>query len=210
MDKREEYAARLFVQEDDSLRSVAEEIRQRNLPAISVAPLAGKVLHLLAVASHSQEILEIGALAGYSGLWLARALPPDGRLTSLELHPEHVAAARATLTRAGLAERAEYRVGPALDSLAELAREGRTFDFVFIDADKTSYPQYLLWSIRLSKPGTLIVADNTLWGGRVLDPAVNDDATRALRTFNESAAHDPRLTSVLLPMADGLTICRVG
>ncbi|MCL5116877.1 MAG: O-methyltransferase [Firmicutes bacterium] len=158
--------------------------------------------------THSKSILEIGALGGYSGVWLARGLPEGGRLTSLELRPDYRDVAEANLRRAGLADRVSYRVGPAADSLEALRADGARFDFFFIDADKDNYPLYLDYALALAEPGALITADNTLQGGRVFDPKAQSSAVEAIRRFNQRVAEHPELTSLLLPIGDGLTVAR--
>jgi caffeoyl-CoA O-methyltransferase len=172
------------------------------MPAIQIAPLQGRLLQVLAAACGARRILEIGALAGYSSIWLARALPPDGRLISLEVSERHAAVARASLARAGLADRAEVRVGAAADLLPALAGEP-PFDLVFIDADKPGYPTYLDWALRLTRPGGIIVADNCVRGGAPLRGDGEDEGMRAVATYDERVAADPRLRSIVLPVEKG-------
>ncbi|HTT25399.1 MAG TPA: O-methyltransferase [Thermoplasmata archaeon] len=185
------------------------------LPEIQVSPLQGRFLYLLAQLVGARRVLEIGTLAGYSAIWLARALPPEGRLISLELDPHHAEVARANLARAGLSERVEVRVGPAERSLAVLAAEGgEPFDLVFLDADKEGYPAYLEWALRLGRPGGLIVADNVVRGGAVVDAGASDPRVRGIRTFLERLGSDPRCTAVVVPMAgrkgyDGFALARI-
>ena len=205
----DQYLDQVFVHEDDVLKAVKADIVQRGMPAIFVPTVTGAALNWLVQAVGSRHVLEIGALGGYSGIWLARALPPGGTLTSLELRADYRDVALANLSRAGLADRVTYRVGPAVDSLAQLQDEGRTFDFFFIDADKDNYPVYLDYAVRLARPGALITADNTLQGGRVLDPEVESPAVEAIRQFNQQAADHPHLQSLILPIGDGLTVARV-
>ena len=139
------------------------------LPAYAVSPAQGKLLFLLAQIQGARSILELGTLGGYSTIWLARALPPDGTLVTLEASPKHAEVAHANIANAGLADRVEFRVGSALDTLPQLAAEGRApFDLVFIDADKSGYPTYLDWALKLTRPGSVIVADNCIRGGRPL------------------------------------------
>lgn len=163
------------------------------LPAIDVSPLQGKFLHILARMAGARRILEIGTLGGYSTIWLARALPEDGRLITLEASEVHAGVARANIAAAGLAGIAEVRVGRALDRLPEL--EGEVFDLVFIDADKASNADYLGWALRLSRPGTTIVCDNVVRDGRITDPAATAaDVVGTRRLFDRLAA-EPRLTA---------------
>jgi predicted O-methyltransferase YrrM len=157
-----------------------------NLPSIDVAPNQGKLLSLLARAAGARRILEIGTLGGYSTTWLARALPIDGKLITLEFEPLHAKVATANIARAGFASLVEVRIGPATDSLAQLHREGaQPFDFIFIDADKDRYATYLEWSLRLSHPGTVILADNVIREGAVIDPNDPDPRVQGVRRFFE-------------------------
>jgi caffeoyl-CoA O-methyltransferase len=205
------YIESLFGEQDEALRAALEESRRAGLPEIQVSANQGKLLHILAAASGARRVLEIGTLGGYSTIWLARALPRDGVLISLELREHHAGVARRNIERAGLSGRVEVRVGDARERLAELAGQGGVFDLIFIDADKTGYPEYLEWSLRLSRPGTLILADNVIRGGAVLD--AEDEVSRAVRRFNRVLAEDPRLSAVILPIlrerVDGLAIARV-
>ncbi len=180
--------------EDPVLEETLRTSHAAGLPEIQVSPLQGRLLHLLARAVGARRILEVGTLGGYSAIWLGRALPPDGRLLSLELEPRHAEVARANLARAGLAERAEVRVGPAAESLTALRRASTpAFDVVFIDADKVGYPEYLEGAIALSRRGTLIVADNVVRRGDVADASSSDAQVQGVRRMNERIAHDPRL-----------------
>lgn len=206
---RFEYAESVFLHEDGALRATREDIVARGMPAIFVSPYVGAILNWLVHVKGARRVLEIGALGGYSGIWLARGLGEDGTLTSLEINPEYARVARSNLERAGLGERVEYRIGPALDSLKRLGEEGARFDFVFIDADKENYPAYLEETIRLALTGAIIAADNTLQGDRVTDPAHREPSTEAIRRFNDRAATDPRLRSLLIPLGDGLTVAEV-
>lgn len=203
------YIRSLFVKEDDVLEAVFSSISETGMPHISVPGETGKLLYLLAKLTGAKRILEIGALGGYSSIWLARALPADGRLLSLELKPSYANVAKTNVERAGLEEKVNYRIGPALESLEALDREGRTFDFFFIDADKKNYPNYLQMAIKLAVPGALITADNVLWRGKVANPADEDHRTEYMRQFNEMAAQHPRLESIVIPIGDGLFMGRV-
>lgn len=202
----EDYVRQLFVTEDDLLAEVRQTIVERGMPAIFVPPEVGHFLGMLVTMTRSRDILEIGALGGYSGIWLARALPDDGHLTSLELNPEYAALAHHHLTRAGLGEKVRYEIGPALDSLNTFKRQGQRFDFFFIDADKENYPAYLDYAVALARPGAVIVGDNALFHGRVLDPHHDSDGAVGMREFNQRLATDSRLTSTLLTIGDGLAI----
>ncbi len=193
---------RLFAPEDEALQAAVAAERDAEMPAIQISPLQGRLLHVLAIACGARKILEIGALAGYSGIWLARALPLDGKLISLEVSEKHAAVARASLERARLGDRAEVRVGAATELLPTLVSEA-PFDLVFIDADKPPYPVYLDWALKLTRPGSIIVADNCIRGGKPLrEPVEDDPATRGLSEYDHRVATDPRLVSVAFPMDD--------
>ena len=204
----------LFLPDDPALSAALADSAAAGLPEIAVSPAQGKLLTVLARAVGARRILEIGTLGGYSAICLARALPADGRLVTLELNPLHAGVARANIARAGLAERVEVRVGPAAESLAHLAAEGvEPFDLIFIDADKLSYVAYLEGSLPLARPGALLIADNVVRQGRILDPGDDANAQGAAR-FNERLAADPRLSAVVLQTVgrkgyDGLAIAVV-
>ncbi len=189
------YFEQTLVPADEALTAALKSSEEAGLPAISVAPNQGKLLHLLARIRGARSILEIGTLGGYSTIWLARALPADGRLVSLELEPKHAEVARANIQRAGLSDLVSIRVGRAVETLKTLAEEGLVFDFVFIDADKESNPQYLEWSLKLSRPGTVIVVDNVVRKGAVAEQGSTDPNVRGIqRLFAQIASH-PRLSA---------------
>ncbi|CAI6025999.1 Catechol O-methyltransferase [Paenibacillus sp. JJ-100] len=204
----EEYVNQLF-QEDELLLKVKEAIRANGMPEVSVAAAYGRLLTFLARTSKAQAVLEIGVLGGYSGICLARGMRDEGTLTSLELKEEYAAMARGHLEEAGFGSQVEYRIGPAADSLEQLAKEGRTFDFFFIDADKENYPVYLDYAIRLARSGAVIVGDNCFLRGRTLNPDKQGPAVLAMRRFNEQMASDPRLVTTMLPDYDGLALAWV-
>jgi predicted O-methyltransferase YrrM len=186
------YLAGLLANADPALDAAQAAAADAGLPAIEVSPLQGKLLHILARIVGARRILEIGTLGGYSTIWLARALPPGGRLVTLEAEPRHAEVARGNLARAGLADRVEVRVGPALATLPEI--EG-PFDLFFLDADKRGNAAYLDWAIRLSRPGSVIVCDNVIRRGRVADPGTGDPAVDGIRAFFDRLAAEPRLTA---------------
>lgn len=195
----------LFAPEDEALRAAREAPTAHDMPSISISPAQGRLLQVLARAVGARRILEIGALAGYSGVWLARALPPDGRLISLEVNEKHAQVARDSLARAGVADRAEVRVGPAGETLPALLAEPR-FDLVFIDANKDGYPLYLEWALRLARTGAVIVADNTVRYGPPLAGALDDTADASVRgawEYNQRVVSEPRLLSIALPTDEG-------
>jgi caffeoyl-CoA O-methyltransferase len=206
------YIEELFAPRDEALEAALKESRRAGLPEIQVSPNEGVLLGLLAQMVGARRILEIGTLGGYSAIHLARALPEDGALISLEIDERSAEVAKSNVERAGLGGKVEIRVGDAKVLLARVVeREEGPFDLVFIDADKEGYPEYLEWAMRLSRPGSLILADNTIRGGSVLDP--KDDSARATREFNEKLARDPRLSGIVLPLIreriDGLAIALV-
>jgi caffeoyl-CoA O-methyltransferase len=186
-----------FASEDDALQNSIVRAQSANLPAIQISPLQGKLLQVLALTCGARKILEIGGLAGYSGTWLARSLPADGKLISLEINPKHAEITRATFAEAGLSERAEVRVGPALDLLPTLISEA-PFDLIFIDADKGNSSHYLDWAIALSRVGSLIVADNVIRAGRVFETPPPDENSAGMAAYNRKIVEDPRLVSVAI------------
>jgi len=201
-----------FAPQDEALEAAVRESRRAGLPEIQVSPNEAKLLQLLAEMVGAGRILEVGTLGGYSAIHFGRALPEDGTLVSLEIDERHAEVARKNVERAGLSGKVEIRVGDARELLARIAESGEgPFDVVFIDADKDGYPEYLEWAMRLTRPGSLILGDNTVRGGSILDP--RDDSARATNEFNERIAGDPRLSTILLPILreriDGLTIARV-
>lgn len=193
----DEYLNELLIPTDPVLEEALAASQRAGLPAINVAPNHGKLLKLLVQISGARTVLEIGTLGGYSTIWLARGLPQDGRLVTLEVNPTYAAVAQANIDRAGLSDRVEIRVGPALESLPRLADEG-PFDLVFIDADKPSNPRYLGWALRLTRPGSVIVGDNIVRAGRVVDADSSDENVRGVRAFLEMTAADPRLDATAL------------
>lgn len=204
----EQYGDELYAK-DEVLERVTKSILDSGLKDVSIAPGYGRLLTLLVKLAGAKKVLEIGALGGYSGICLARGLPAGGRLVSLELKEENAGLARRNLEGAGFGGLAEYRVGPALDSLHTLEARGERFDFFFIDADKENYPAYLEYTINLANPGALIAGDNILLRGRTLDENKNGPSVQAMRRFNEMIARDERLISTLLPAYDGLALAMV-
>jgi len=209
----DEYIADCLVADDPALDAALAASEAAGLPAINVAPNQGKLLMLLVRATAARRILEIGTLGGYSTIWLARGLPPDGRLITLEANPDYAEVARANIARAGLGEMVEVRVGRAQDTLPGLAAEG-PFDLIFIDADKPGTPGYFQWAVRLSRRGSLIIVDNVVREGAVLDAASDDPNVQGMRRFFELAATDPRVNGTALQTVgakghDGLAILLV-
>jgi predicted O-methyltransferase YrrM len=210
------YYADALLGTDPHLEAALEAGRSAGLPGIQVSPLQGALLHLLARASRARRILELGTLAGYSTIWLARALPPEGLLISLEAEPRHAQVARANLDRAGLSEVTEVRVGPALETLPALEGEGSApFDLVFIDADKPNLAAYLDWALRLTRAGGLVVVDNVVRHGTVLDETDPDPAVQGTRRFVERLAAAQGVTATAIQTVgvkgyDGFAVVQVG
>jgi predicted O-methyltransferase YrrM len=208
----DEYVVDLYAPTDEALEAALRESEKAGLPQINVSASSGRLLQLLVEISGSRRILELGTLGGYSTIHFARALPDDGRVLSLELEEQHAEVARQNIERAGLSDKVEIRVGDARESLARIVENGEgPFDLIFIDADKEGYPEYLAWSLRLSRPGTLILGDNAIREGGVIDP--DDPLSEAMREFNRKIAEDPRLSAMVLPLIreriDGIAIARV-
>jgi caffeoyl-CoA O-methyltransferase len=193
------YITDLFVPPDPALDAALQAASAAGMPLINVAPNQGKLLHILALAHGARSMLEIGTLAGYSTIWLARALPSGGRLVTLEVDPQHAQVARANIARAGLAEVVDLRLGRALDTLPQLVAEGAgPFDLVFIDADKPNTTAYFEWAIKLTRPGSLIIADNVVRDGAVIDADSSDANVQGVRRFNAALAAEPRVTASVI------------
>lgn len=193
------YFADLFVPTDDALEAALTESSAAGLPAINVAPVQGKLLHLLARSHSVRTVLEIGTLGGYSTIWLARALPDDGRVITLEIDPKHAAVAQQNFVRAGVSAKIDLRVGSAHETLPQLHAEGAgPFDLVFIDADKVSTPAYLEWALKMTQPGSLIIIDNVVRNGAVTDAASTDDSVRGVRAALDAMAKHPNLIASAL------------
>jgi predicted O-methyltransferase YrrM len=189
------YIEEMFGLRDAVLEAALEASAAAGLPSINVSAAQGKMLQILARTVGARRILEIGTLGGFSTILLARALPVGGRLITLEADPKHADVARANIARAGFAETVELRLGLALETLPQLAGEGLApFDLVFIDANKPGYTDYFAWAVKLGRPGTLIIADNVVRRGRVLDPENEDENVQGIRRFNESVKADPRVS----------------
>lgn len=197
-EKVDHYISDLFKDEDETLKAVEKSIIENNIPQISISPNQGKFLQLLANLAQSRRILEIGTLAGYSTIWMARALPKKGKLITLEFNPMHAKVAQENINRAGLKDIVEIRVGKALDLLPVLVEEDAgPFDMIFIDADKLPYKEYFDWSLKLSRPGTLIIADNVIRDGKVLDPKSTDEMVQGVQRFNAALAANPAVDATI-------------
>jgi predicted O-methyltransferase YrrM len=193
------YFGDLLTPPDEILDAALQANKDAGLPPIDVTPLQGRFLEFLVRISGARRILEIGTLGGYSTIWLSRGLPEDGRIVSLELVPLHAEVARANLFRAGALDRVDVRVGPANESLQSLTqRECAPFDMIFIDADKQGYPEYLGWALKLSHPGTVIVADNVVRDGKVIDAECADANVQGVRRFTDMLAAEKRVSTTVL------------
>ena len=211
----DEYLNARLIGADPMLDEARAASLEGGLPDIAVAPNQGKLLHLLARIHGAKNILEIGTLGGYSTIWLARALPPDGSLITLEAEPKHAEVASANIARAGFAKIVDLRLGRAIDTLPRLEAEGRgPFDMVFIDADKASIPDYFTWALKLSRPGALIIVDNVIRKGAVIEDENPDPNVQGVRRFNEMLAAETRVTATCIQTVgakgyDGFTLALV-
>jgi len=210
-DKVDRYLEEKLVQSDDVLEAALEASDKAGLPAISVSPSHGKLLWILAQLVNAKRILEIGTLGGYSAIWMARALPSNGRLITLEAVDKHARVAKANFAKAGLEEKVEVRVGPALDTLPSLSGP---FDLSFIDADKQSNPEYFSWALKLSRPGSLIVVDNVVRDGKVIDARSRDASVQGVRRLNDLIAAEKRVSATAVQTVgakgyDGFTVALV-
>ncbi len=192
----DKYIADLLLPRDHVLEAALQAAAAAGLPPIQVSPSQGMLLHLLARACNARQILEIGTLGGYSTIWLARALRDGGRVITLEANSKHAEISRSNFARAGLSGLIELRLGPALETLQKLAAEGRgPFDLIFIDANKSSMAEYFDWSLKLARPGSVIIADNVIRDGGVLDANSKDEDIQGVRRFNERLAVDKRVSA---------------
>ncbi|MGB2667117.1 MAG: O-methyltransferase [Candidatus Acidiferrum sp.] len=192
----DQYINEALIPGDPILEAALEASEKAGLPSIQVSPPQGKMLHILARSIKARNILEIGTLGAYSTIWMARALPAGGHLLTLEADAKHAEVAQANVARAGLAEMVELRLGAALDTLPHVAAENRgPFDLIFIDANKSTMAQYFDWSLKLSRPGTMIIADNVIRSGAVVDSASKDADVQGVRRFNERVAAEPRVSA---------------
>jgi len=209
------YFSDLLIPADPALDEALRVSTAAGLPAINVSPNQGKLLHLIARMSGARKILEIGTLGGYSTIWLARALPHDGRLVTLEFDPKHADVARANFARAGLTQSIDLRVGRAIDSLPKIAAENLgPFDLIFIDADKQSTPDYFTWALKLTRPGGLIIVDNVVRNGKIIDANSDDSGVQGIRKFNDMLAAEKRVTATAIQTVgskgyDGFAIAMV-
>jgi len=194
----DQYISGLFDDEDDCLKATEQSIIESGIPQISVSPNQGKFLHILAKLCNAKKILEMGTLGGYSTIWMARALPENGKLITLEIDKKHADVAQQNFNRCGLAAKIDIRIGKAIDILPQLKSEGvGPFDMIFIDADKPPYMEYFQWALQLSKPGTLIIADNVIREGKVLLKESPDEMVTGVKRFNEFLANCRDVTATI-------------
>ena len=203
-DALERYVQDRFAAEDDVLRRVRARADRAGMPRIQLPPVTARAVQLLVRTVGARKVVEVGTLAGYSAIWIARALPPSGRLVTIEVDAAHVEVARRSVADAGLANRVEIRLGAAAEALDGMTDDG-SLDVVFLDADKPSYDAYRRQAARLLRPGGLLLADNALWRGRVLDPG-DDESAEHLARFNDAVAADARFDATILPVGDGLMV----
>lgn len=209
------YITETLLGSDDATERAVEASDAAGLPSIQVSAAQGKLLEIIARVQGAKRILEVGTLGGYSTIWMARALPADGRLVTIEIDPKHAEVAESNIQRAGLSQKVEVLVGNARDILPDVARRGKPpFDLSFIDADKPSIPVYFDWALRMSRPGSLIIVDNVVREGAVIDAASEDASVQGVRRLNEIMAADPRITSTVIQTVgikgyDGFSIALV-
>ncbi|QQK76161.1 O-methyltransferase [Salicibibacter cibarius] len=194
---------------DEEISFAQQQIKHNEMPSISIAPLYGRLLTMCAKMINAKNILELGCLGGVGSIYLARGLSQDGKVISLEAKEKHAQVARETIRGCTLEGKIEVIVGDALTTMSELEEQQIIFDLIFIDANKSNYPAFLEQALALSKPGTIIAADNTLSRGKVIDQTDKSEETQAIRTFNRMALSDNRLEATLLPSADGFVLARV-
>jgi predicted O-methyltransferase YrrM len=204
----DDYIAQALIEPDVLLDATVQAADAAGLPPIAVTPQQGKLLHLLVRLAGARRVLELGTLAGYSTIWLARALPAGGRLITLEANPQYAQIAQDNIAAVGLADVVDLRVGPALQTLPELAAAGEgPFDVIFIDADKNNYPGYLEWALKLARPGALLIGDNVVRDGRILDPDGTDPSgpglIQGVRRFYEMLASEPRVSATAIQTVGG-------
>jgi len=204
------YIDSVFNKQDAILEEVITSIEENGMPAISVSASSGKLLSMLVSMTGAKNILEVGALGGYSGICLARGFGSDGKLTSLELEEKYAQLAYSNLAKAGFGEQVTYITGPALQSLEKLVQSNERFDFFFIDADKDNYENYLNYCVKLANPDAIIVTDNVLAAGSVADPNAKPKRyTELMKKFNVAVANHPQLESIIIPIGDGMTLSKV-
>jgi predicted O-methyltransferase YrrM len=209
------YISDLFHNQTEDIMAAEKAIADSGIPQISISPNQGKLLQIFARLCNAKKILEIGTLGGYSTIWMAKALPKDGRLITLEINPKHAAIAQKNINRSGLSDIVEIKLGKALDILPQLVKEDAgPFDMIFIDADKPPYTEYFEWSLKLSRPGTLIIADNVIRDGKVLQEKNPDEMVGGVKRFNKALAVNNSVTATIMQTVgikeyDGMAIAIV-
>ena len=213
--KVDDYIANLLGREDEVLKSTLQSLDREGLPQISVSANQGKFLQVLLTLGNAKTVLELGALGGYSTIWMARALPEDGKIITLEIDEHHANVARQNLEKAGLSRKVEVRVGKALDLLPQMIADGEgPFDMIFIDADKPPYAEYFQYALALSKPGSVIICDNVIREGKVLDENSDDERVQGVQRLNNMLAESTQVTATILQTVgakdyDGMAIAVV-
>ena len=202
------YKREVFASQDDLLKNIMPDAAEQGIPRISVSPEAGQTLYLLAKTIGAKKILEFGALAGYSGIWLARALPEDGQFITLEIEPKHAEVTRRNYAKAGLSDRTDVRLGDGTKLMQDAVQDG-PFDLIFIDADKESYPQYLDFALENTRPGGLIIADNANGHGHAHRALPEGDGRRGIQDYNRRVANHPKLISNIIPVGGWLAVSLV-
>lgn len=210
----DEYFIEKLIPFDESMENVLQANKNANIPEIDVSPTQGKLLYLLAKIKGAQNVLEIGTLGGYSSIWLARALPESGKVYTLEIDHAYAEVAKQNILKAGCSSKVEVLVGNALDSLPTFKNSGPLFDLIFIDADKPNNPQYLKWALELANSGALIIADNVVRNGEVIDDKSEDERVQGVRQFMDLLEHEPRIESTAIQTVgikgyDGLVLAIV-
>lgn len=197
--KVDEYIVNLLASETDALKHAERTTAEAGIPSINISPVQGKMLQVFAKMCNARNVLELGTLGGYSTIWLANALPDTGKVTTLEIDPAYAAVAKQNFAYAGLDSKIDIRIGKALDILPQLATEGLPpFDLIFIDADKPPYPEYFEWAIKLGRRGTIIIADNVIRNGQLLDEHSPDEKVQGVRRLNQALADNTAVTSIIL------------
>lgn len=208
-DQLSHYIEDTFAREDEALRWIRDECERQGLPSIMISPEEGAFLHFLVAATRSKQVVEVGTLGGYSGTWIARALPPDGQLLTLEVDPHHAEVARASFKRAGVLSRVRLLQGDADETLPTLEDAG-PYDLVFIDAEKAGYPSYLDWALENLRVGGVLVAHNAFgFGGKVIDEGNHDRSVETIRDFNQRLADEPGVAAMIYPAGDGMALAAV-
>ncbi|MBK1897003.1 O-methyltransferase [Chryseobacterium paridis] len=214
-EKVDEYISNLLAPEDIILQETIQSLDDASMPQISVTPTQGKFLQLMLLTSKAKRILELGTLGAYSTIWMARAIPSDGKIITVEFDPHHAHIASQNIAKAGFSEKIDLRIGKAMDILKELISNGEdAFDFIFIDADKPPYAEYFELALQLSHPGTLIICDNVIREGKVLDENTNDERVKGVQRFNKMLANNPKVTATIMQTVgakeyDGMAIAIV-